>query len=291
MCSKFDSGINRINNLIRKFCEEEIKSKLPCEKELSNLNLEFGEKRIDLNFIQNLFIAFNITDDLEMQESIISLIYIYFHQRKLFFRNVTFFNEHLITLRTIQNNPFNDKFKIKADFKKFYQNYEKNKHEYSEDDFVAVERFFTLLIQQLLIIFRKILNYWKYEFRTLSLENANKYYSKFEENENLIAEIEKLISIIEQLENDIMKKKPDFTKEYFLKLIEILMKIFYFMRKNGENTVFTSLLSVLNESGGIYNKMFYSLMSDFLHKGKRFSTNFEEKKYFFFKNISIFNAK
>ena len=286
-----DSGINRINNLIRKFCEEEIKSKLPCEKELSNLNLEFGEKRIDLNFIQNLFIAFNITDDLEMQESIISLIYIYFHQRKLFFRNVTFFNEHLITLRTIQNNPFNDKFKIKADFKKFYQNYEKNKHEYSEDDFVAVERFFTLLIQQLLIIFRKILNYWKYEFRTLSLENANKYYSKFEENENLIAEIEKLISIIEQLENDIMKKKPDFTKEYFLKLIEILMKIFYFMRKNGENTVFTSLLSVLNESGGIYNKMFYSLMSDFLHKGKRFSTNFEEKKYFFFKNISIFNAK
>ena len=125
----------------------------------------------------------------------------------------------------------------------------------------------------------------------LSLENANKYYSKFEENENLIAEIEKLISIIEQLENDIMKKKPDFTKEYFLKLIEILMKIFYFMRKNGENTVFTSLLSVLNESGGIYNKMFYSLISDFLHKGKRFSTNFEEKKYFFFKNISIFNAK
>ena len=62
-----------------------------------------------------------------MQKSIISLIYIYFHQKKLFFRNITFFNEHLITLRTIQNNPFNDKFKIKADFKNFYQNYEKNK--------------------------------------------------------------------------------------------------------------------------------------------------------------------
>ena len=287
-----DSGMNKINYFIRKFCEKEINSKLPCEKELSNLNLEFVEKRSEnLNFIQNLFIAFNITDDLEMQETIISLIYNYFHQRKLFFRNVTFFNEHLITLRTIQNNPFNDKFKIKGDFKKFYQNYEKNKHEYSEDDFVAVERFFTLLIQQLLIIFRKILNYWKYEFRTLSLENANKYYSKFEENENLITEIEKLISIIEQLENDIIKKKPDFTKEYFLHLIEILMKIFYFMRKNGENTVFTSLLSVLNESGGIYNKMFYSLMMDFLHKGKRLSNHFVHKTFFFFKKISMFNEK
>ena len=56
--------------------------------------------------------------------------------------------------------------------------------------------FFTKLFKQLLIIFKKILNYWKYEFRTLSLENASKYYKQFEENETLIKEIEALIGMI-----------------------------------------------------------------------------------------------
>ena len=275
-----DSGVDSVNKMIRKFCEEKIKSKMKSSvsSQLSNFNLEFDDKKDkNLNFIQNLIIAFNITDDLEMQEALLSLMYNYFNQRKVFFKNVTLFNEHLITFRNIQNNPFNDKIKIKSDFKKFYQSYEKSKHEYSEEDFNAVENFFTLLLKNLIIIFRKILNYWKYEFRTLSLENANKYYTKFEENENLIKEIEKLISSLNSLEIKIIDDKQTFTKEFYLEFIESIVKIFYFVRRNANNSVFTSLLSILNENGVIYNKMYYSLMRDFVHKGDRFASNFNDK--------------
>ena len=281
-----DSGVDSVNKMIRKFCEEKIKSKMKSSvsSQLSNFNLEFDDKKDkNLNFIQNLIIAFNITDDLEMQEALLSLMYNYFNQRKVFFKNVTLFNEHLITFRNIQNNPFNDKIKIKSDFKKFYQSYEKSKHEYSEEDFNAVENFFTLLLKNLIIIFRKILNYWKYEFRTLSLENANKYYTKFEENENLIKEIEKLISSLNSLEIKIIDDKQTFTKEFYLEFIESIVKIFYFVRRNANNSVFTSLLSILNENGVIYNKMYYSLMRDFVHKGDRFASNFNDKFLFFYK--------
>ena len=280
-----NSGINKINSYIQTFCEEEINSKIKNEKNLINLNIDFEDK-IDknLNFIQNLVVAFNITDDLEMQEAIMSLLYSYFHQRKTFLRSVTLFNEHLISLNNIQNNPFNDKNKIKNVFKKFYQNYEKNKHEYAEEDFNAVENFFTKLLQQLLIIFRKILNYWKYEFRTLSLENANKYYNKFNENENLIAEIEKLISLNEKLEDEIINYKIFFAQEFYLILVENLMQLFYFIRKNSNNHIFSSLLSILNEDGAIYNKMFFALINDFIDKGKKFSSYFNIESFFIFKN-------
>lgn len=279
-----DSGLDSVNRLIRKYCEKKIRSKLSCANELSNFNLEFDDKKDkNLNFIQNLIIAFNITDDLEMQEALLSLIYNYFNQRKIFFKNVALFNEHLITLRNIQNNPFNDKIKIKSDFKKFYQSYEKSKHEYSEDDYDAIEHFFTLLLKNLLVIFRKILNYWKYEFRTLSLENANKYYTKFEENEKLIKEIEKLISEINSMENLIIEEKKIFTQDFYLTFTETTMKILYFVRRNSDNSVFTSLLSILNENGVLYNKMYYSLMRDFVHKGKRFSAGFSDKFLFFYK--------
>ncbi len=283
-----NSGINKINSYIQTFCEEKINSKIKNEKNLINLNIDFEDK-IDknLNFIQNLVVAFNITDDLEMQEAIMSLLYSYFHQRKAFLRSVTLFNEHLISLNNIQNNPFNDKNKIKNVFKKFYQNYEKNKHEYAEEDFNAIENFFTKLLQQLLIIFRKILNYWKYEFRTLSLENANKYYNKFNENENLIAEIEKLISLDEKLEDEIMNYKIAFTQDFYLNLIDNLMQLFYFIRKNANNHIFSSLLSILNEDGAIYNKMFFALINDFIDKGKKFSSYFNIESFFFFKNSKI----
>ena len=286
-----DSGLTEINVMLRSFCEKKFRSKLPCHRRLSNFNLEFDDKRVkDLNFTQNLIVAFNITDDLSMQEAILSLIYNYFNQRKMFFKNVTLFNEHVITFHRAQTNPFNDKVKIKSDFKRFYQSYEKNKHEYSEDDFNAIEMFFTLLFKQLLTLFRKILNYWKYEFRTLSLENACQYYEQFEENETLIKEIETLISMMNHLETLVINDNTAFTKEFYLSVIEDLMKVFYFVRRNSHNNVFTSLLAILNENGVVFNKMFYSLMNDFIYKGERLSVNFENKVLFFYKKTNTHYA-
>ena len=286
-----DSGLTKINVMLRSFCEKKFHSKLPCQRRLSNFNLEFDDKRVkDLNFTQNLIVAFNITDDLSMQEAILSLIYNYFNQRKMFFKNVTLFNEHVITFHRAQTNPFNDKLKIKSDFKRFYQSYEKNKHEYSEDDYNAIEIFFTLLFKQLLTLFRKILNYWKYEFRTLSLENACAYYEQFEENEMLIKEIETLISMLNHLETLVVDDNKQFTKEFYLTLIEDLMKMFYFIRRNTCNNVFTSLLAILNENGVVFNKMFYSLMNDFIYKGERLSMSFEHKVLFFYKKANTHYA-
>ena len=279
-----DSGLNEINAMLRSFCEKKFRSKLPCHRRLSNFNSEFDDKRTkDLNFTQNLIVAFNITDDLSMQEAILSLIYNYFNQRKMFFKNVTLFNEHVITFHRARANPFNDTVKIKSDFKRFYQSYEKNKHEYSEDDFSAVDTFFTLLFKQLLTVFRKVLNYWKYEFRTLSLENACQYYEQFEENETLIKEIETLISMMNHLETLVIDDNKQFTKEFYLSVIEDLMKVFYFIRRNSRNSVFTSLLAILNENGVVFHKMYYSLMNDFVYKGERLSRHFESKVLFFYK--------
>ena len=266
-----EDGNENINRLIRTYCEPKIDNTFN-ENGYINLNNFFDSSKSDnLNFIQNLIIAFATSEDEETQEIIIGLIYVYFHQRNTLFRDIILFNEQLLPekrMLVIQkyNNNGQD---IKFVFNQCFQNYELNKNKYDEDKPEKVQNFLNLLIRDTLFLYENIFNYWKAE---ISLKEDSEY-----DQRKIDLMINKIKSI-EQNVNDLC------TPEIYLENLSKISYFLYYIRNNIENQYVSSLVSILKENGDQYYKMFLFILTDLINKGKNLSSLLVTNNYFFYPN-------
>ena len=236
-----------------------------------NLNTFFDSD--DLNFIQNIIISFANSEEEETQEILIGLMYKYFHQRRALFRDIFQFNEFLLPEnRKNITNVYNAKGQeIKDVFNKFYQNYELSKNKYDSNKYEKINEFLNHLINQILVVLENIFNYWKAE---LVLNNNNNYDKK---------KIEYMIEKIKIIESS---TNTNFTQEVYLNNLSHISYFLYYIRNNIENQYISSIISILNEHGELYLKMFFSLFDDVINKGKTLSSYFSTK-YSFFSNRNV----
>ena len=272
-----EDGNDNINKLIRKYCEPKIENNHSSIGYI-NLNNFLGSKTDDLNFIQNIIISFATSEEEEIQEILIGLIYKYFHQRKTLFRDIIKFNEQLLpdNREKVRSEFSNRGQDIKIIFNQFYKNYEMSKNRYDEDKADKIELFLNSLIKEILFILENIFNYFKAEL--IFKENSN--YDK--------KKIENMINKIKLIENSTSRA---FTQEVFLDNLSQISYFLYYIRSNSEDQNISSIVSILNEHGELYIKMFFSLLNDLISKGKNISSCFEEKSFCFFpkKNVTSSN--
>ena len=269
-----EDGNENIERLIRNYCEPKIDNTFNANGYI-NLNKFFdSSKSDDLNFVQNLIISFATSEDEETQEIIIGLIYTYFHQRNTLFRDIILFNEQLLPEKRQQviqkyNNNGQD---IKIIFNQFFQNYEMNKNKYDEDKPEKVEIFLTSLIKESLFLYENIFKYWKAE---ISLKENSDYDQR---------KIDLMIKKIKDIEE---KLNEPSLKETYINNLSMISYFLYYIRNNIENQYISSLVSILKENGDQYYKMFFSLLTDLINKGKKLSVFFRTNRYFFFQNKNI----
>ena len=175
----------------------------------------------------------------------------------------------------ITNLYSNKKQEIKGVFNQFYQNYELSKNRYDSNKFEKIEFFLNSLIKETLIVFENIFNYWKAE---LTIKENISYDKK---------KIEYMIEKIKFIENSI---NEIFTQKVFLDKLSHISYFLYYIRNNSENQYISSIVSILNEHGEIYLKMYFSLLNDLIDKGKVLSSNFETKKLTFWSNSSLLSS-
>ena len=268
-----DDGNENINRLIRRYCEPKIFNTFPSNGYINLNNFFDSAKSEDLNFIQNLIISFSTSEDEETQEIIIGLLYTYFHQRNTLFRDIILFNEQLLPEKRekIIEKFSNNNQDIKVIFNQFFQNYELNKNKYDENKLEKIESFFDIFIKETVYLYENIFNYWKAE---ISLkENTDYDQNKINLMINKIKAIEKTINLT-------------YNTKIYLDNLSYISYFLYYIRNNIENQCITSLVSILSENGDEYHKMFYSLISDIISKGKKLSGNFYTKSYVFFPNVN-----
>ena len=266
-----------INYLIERYCEK-FENSFSSDGYINLNNFFFDiQKSDDLNFIQNIIISFAHSEEEETQEILIGLIYKYFHQRKTLFRDIFQFNEFLLPENRdkIKNIYSNKKQEIKGVFNQFYQNYELSKNRYDSNKFEKIEFFLNSLIKETLIVFENIFNYWKAE---LMIKENISYDKK---------KIDYMIEKIKFIENSI---NEIFSQKVFLDNLSHISYFLYYIRNNSENQYISSIVSILNEHGEIYLKMYFSLLNDLIDKGKVLSSNFETKKLTFWSNSSILSS-
>jgi len=273
-----EDGNDNINRLIRRYCEPKIENTFPSSIGYINLNNFFdSSKSDDLNFIRNIIISFANSEEEETQEILIGLIYKYFHQRRTLFKDIFQFNEYLLPdnrekIKNIYSPRGQD---LKIIFNKFYQNYELNKNRYDSSKPKEIQSFLDFLMKGILTVFENIFNYWKAELTFK--ENIN--YDK--------KKIEFMIEKIKLIELSISQS---FTQKVFLDNLSQVTYFLYYIRNNNENQYISSIVSILNEHGEIYLKMFFSLLNDFIEKGKKISSYFAIKSFFFFSNNNLFSS-
>ena len=272
-----EDGNDNINKLIRRYCEPKIENTFSSSGYINLNNFLDSSKTDDFNFIQNIIISFATSEEEETQEILIGLIYKYFHQRKTLFRDIIQFNEQLLPnnrekVRKEYNNRGQD---IKIIFNLFYQNYELNKNRYDEDKPDKIEYFLNILIKETLIVFENIFNYWKAEL--IFKENSN--YDK--------QKIENMINKIKFIESSIYQP---FSQKIFLDNLSQISYFLYYIRNNSGDQSISSLVSILNEHGELYLKMYFSLLNDLMSKGKKISSYFEKKPLYFFTNKNLMST-
>ena len=261
-----EDGNENINRLIRTYCEPKIYNTFD-EKGYINLNNFFDSSKSDnLNFIQNLIIAFATSEDEETQEIIIGLIYVYFHQRNTLFRDIILFNEQLLPEKRMQviekyNNNGQD---IKFVFNQCFQNYELNKNKYDENKPNKIDNFLNLVINDTLHLYENIFNYWKAE---ISLKEDSEYDQR---------KIDLMINKIKLIEQ---KVSQIYSKDLYLENLSLISYFLYYIRNNIENQYVSSLVSILKENGDQYYKMFLFILTDLINKGKKLATLFPKYNY------------
>ena len=271
-----EDGNDNINKLIRRYCEPKIENTFSSSGYINLNNFLDSSKTDDFNFIQNMIISFATSEEEETQEILIGLIYKYFHQRKTLFRDIIQFNEQLLPdNREKVRKEYNRGQDIKIIFNQFYQNYEFNKNRYDEDKPDKIEFFLNLLIKETLTVFENIFNYWKAEL--IFKENSN--YDK--------QKIEYMINKIKTIENSIYQP---FSQKIFLDNLSQISYFLYYIRNNSGDQSISSLVSILNEHGELYLKMYFSLLNDLISKGKKISSYFENKTLYFFTNRNLMSA-
>ena len=266
-----EDGNEDINKLIRRFCEPKIDNSFD-NNEYINLNNFFDSSNFDdLNFIQNLIIAFSTSDDEETQEIILGLLYMYFHQRNTLFRDIILFNEQLIpeNRKNVILRYNKDGQDIKIIFDQFFKQYEMNKNKYDEDKPNKVDNFLNILIRDSLFLYENIFNYWKAE---ISLQEKSEY-----DQQKIVHMINKIM-IIKQTEG------VTCTTEIYLDNLSQISYFLYFIRNNKENQYISSLISILKENGDHYYNLFFLLLTDLINKGKKLSGNLTEETRIFFRN-------
>ena len=266
-----DDGNENINRLIRRYCEQKIFNTFPSNEYINLNNFLDSSKSEDLNFIQNLIIAFSTSEEEENQEIIISLLYKYFHQRTTLFRDIILFNEQLLPEKRekVQQKFNNNNQDIKVIFSQFFQNYELNKNKYDEDKPDKIESFFNLFIKETSNLYENIFNYWKAE---ISLKENTDYDIK---------KIDLMVNKIKSIEQTV---DETYTTKIYLDNLSQISYFLYYIRNNMENQYITSLVSILNENGDEYYKMFYSLITDIISKGKKLVPFINPKIYIFWDN-------
>ena len=271
-----EDGNENINRLFRRYCEHKIENSFPNIGYINLNNFFESSKGEDFNFIQIIIISFANSDDIETQEILIGLLYKYFHQRKTLFRDIFRFNEYLLpdNRQKIRNLYSNRGQEIKIIFNQFFQNYEMNKNKYDEKEPEKIEFFLNSLIKDILIVYENIFNYWKAELTFK--ENIN--YDK--------KKIEYMIEKIRNIENFIEGR---YTQEIFLENLSEISYFLYYIRNNSESQYISSIISILNEHGEIYIKMFFSLLDDLIDKGNNLAP-FEKKRATFFINKNVISS-
>ena len=264
-----EDGNENINRLIRRFCEPKIDNTFD-ENEYINLNNFFDSSNFDdLNFIQNLIIAFSTSDDEEIQEIILGLLYMYFHQRNTLFKDIILFNEQLIPekRKNVILKYNKDGEDIKVVFVQFFKNYELNKNKYDDEKPNKVELFLNTLIDDSLYLYENIFNYWKAE---ISLQEKSEY------DQQKIEHMINKLRIMKQTEGS------NCTTEIYLDNITQISYFLYFIRNNRENQYISSLVSILKENGDQFYNMFFLLLTDLINKGKKLLTYLKKDDYIFF---------
>ena len=259
-----EEGNDNINKLIRKYCKTKIENNLSSIGYI-NLNSFLGSKADDLNFIQNIIISFATSEEEEIQEILIGLLYKYFHQRKILFRDIIKFDEQLLPVNKekIQKEFNNNEQDIKIIFSQFYKNYEMNKNRYDENKLEKIESFLNSLIKEILFVLENIFDYFKAEL--IFKENSN--YDKIK--------IENMINKIKLIDN---YTNFPYTQEVYLENLSHISYFLYYIRSNSEDRNISSIVSILNEHGELYIKMFFSLLNDLISKGKEYFENFNSDK-------------
>ena len=272
-----EDGNDNINRLIRRYCEPKIENSFSSIGYINLNNFFDSSKTDDLNFIQNIIISFATSEEEETQEILIGLIYKYFHQRKTLLRDIIQFNEHLLPDNKkkvrLEYNPRGQD--IKVIFNQFYQNYELSKNRYDADKPEKIEFFLNTFIKDICIVFENIFNYWKAGLIFKENNNYDKKKLEFMINK---------IKIIENSTNGLL------TQQLFLNNLSQVSYFLYYIRNNSGDQFISSLVSILNEHGEIYIKMFYSLLNDLINKGKKLSSNFVLKTFFFFANKNLISS-
>ena len=266
-----------INRLIQRYSKEKIENYFSSSGCI-NLNKFFDlSKSDDFNFIKNIIISFATSEEEETQEILIGLIYKYFHQRRKLLRDIYQFNEYLLPDNRDQiRNIYSDRGQeIKVVFDQFYQNYEFRKNRYDLNKYEKIEFFLNSLIKETLILFKHIFIYWKSE---LTFKNNINYEKQ---------KIDYMIEKIKFIENSI---NGDFSTKVFIDNLSHANHFLYYIRNNYENQYISSIISILNEHGEIYLKMYFSLLNDLIDKGKAISSYFEIKKYRFFSNNNLLSS-
>ena len=269
-----NDGNEDINELIRQYCEPEIENIFPSDGYINLNNFFDSSKSDDLNFIQNLIISFATSEEEEIQEIIIGLLYTYFHQRSTLLRDIILFNEQLLPDKREQiigkfNNNNQD---IKLIFNQYFQIYELNKNKYDEYKQDKIESFLNSFIKETVYLYQNIFNYWKAE---ISLkENSDYDQQKIDLIINKIKFIEQTIGV-------------SYTTKIYLDNLSQISYFLYYIRNNIGNQNISSLVSILSENGDQYYKLFFSLISDMINKAKKLSILFNQRSYFFFPNQNI----
>ena len=267
-----EDGNENINKLIRRYCENKIDNTFNANGYINLNNFFDSSKTDDLNFVQNLIIAFATSEDEETQEIIIGLIYAYFHQRNTLFRDIILFNEQLLPEKRelVQKKYNNNGQDIKINFNQFFQNYELNKNKYDEDKPEVIENFLNTLIKDTLLLYENIFNYWKAE---ISLMENTEYDQR---------KIDLMINKLKFIELTV----DDFcSQKIYLENLSQISYFLYYIRNNSENQYVSSLISILEENGDQYKKLFQFLIADLFDKGKKLPSRSKPNE------IPFFNTK
>jgi hypothetical protein len=207
-------------------------------------------KNNKFNFVHNLMLAFNITDDLDIQENVLKVLYNYFTQRKKFFKKMVNFNDHLLfstnNVKGLEVFDHNSE-RLKSMVLDFYNFYERSKHQYRNENVAETEKFFTTLLVEISNLFRNILNFIKNELDNMS-DHIGMDFS-------MIKDIDVFLEIFSNISEGNEKN-----------IYDIITRFYYFIRKNSSNNIVASVGLILNQ--GIIAQYNSSLVKDFTTKGR-----------------------
>jgi hypothetical protein len=244
--------ISPISKYVSRYLEDEFrKYKLLTKVKIYNFNQFMTSKNSNkFNFVHNLLLAFNLNDNLDIQEHVLKLLYNYFTQRKKFFKKMINFNDHLLfsthNIKGVEAFDFNSE-RLKSMVLDFYNFYEKSKHQYRNDNPEETEKFFSTLLIEISNLFRNILNFIKNELDNVSEQIGIDMEMIYE----IDAFLEVLSGISEGTEQDVYG---------------VIVKFYYFLRNHVTNNVVASVGLILNQ--GIIAQYNTSLVKDFMTKAR-----------------------